>query len=143
MIERRVHPVRGVVALVTSLREIRSNVIRVGRSLVVLQMARDAGRAVQSVIVVNVAIGASPRRNGMKSGQRETGAVMIERRIRPVNGAVALLAGLREVRGRVVGTSCSLEILQVARHACGAVQSVVIVDVAISALARRRRVHSC
>src|ERR1700758_5035701 len=118
-------------ASVAGLRESAGNVVGIRCALKILQVARHAGGGIQSVVVVNVAIGASPRRNGMKSGQRETGAVMIERRIRPVNGAVALLAGLREVRGRVVGTSCSLEILQVARHACGAVQSVVIVDVTI------------
>ena len=78
-------------------------------------------------------IGAGARRHRVQSGQREPSAVVVERRVHPVAGAVALLAGLWEVRSRVVGIRGSLEILQVARHAPGAVQSVVVVDVTIGA----------
>jgi hypothetical protein len=55
---------------------------------------------------------------------------------------VALVAGLREVRSHVVRIRRSLEILQVARHAGGAAQVVVIVDVAIGTSARRYRMRS-
>ena len=53
----------------------------------------------------------------MQSGKREPGAVVVELRVRPVAGVMALLAGLREIRSRVVGIGGSLEILQVARYA--------------------------
>ncbi len=55
----------------------------------------------------------------MQSGEREPSAVVVELRVRPVAGVMALLASLREVRSRVVGIGGSLEILQVARHASG------------------------
>ena len=105
-------------------------------------MAGDTGRAVQLVVVVNVTIGASARWHGMQSGERKPGAVVVELRVVPVAGAMALLASLREVRSGVVGIRCSLEILEVARHARGAVQSVVIVNVTIGAGARRYFVQS-
>ena len=83
VIERGVEPGTRGVALVASLREIRRDVIRVGRSLVVLQVATHAGRCIEVVVVVDVAIGAGPRRNGVQSGERETGAVVIEGGIEP------------------------------------------------------------
>ena len=55
----------------------------------------------------------------MQSGERKPGAVVVELRVGPVAGAMALLASLREVRSRMVGIRRSLEILQVARHAGG------------------------
>ncbi len=64
-------------------------------------------------------IGAGARWHGVQSGEREPGAVVVELRVRPVAGVMALLASLREVRSRVVGIGGSLEILQVARHARG------------------------
>ena len=60
-------------------------------------MAGGTGRAVQLVVVVNVTIGASARWHGMQSGERKPGAVVVELRVRPVAGVMALLAGLREV----------------------------------------------
>ena len=66
-------------------------------------------------------IGAGARWDGVQSGERKPGAVVVELRVRPVAGVMALLAGLGEVRSRVVGIAGSLEILQVARHAGGVV----------------------
>jgi len=106
-------------------------------------VARDAGVGGQVEIVVGVAVGATPRRDGMRAGEREVDAVVIEGDRRPACSRMASLAGRREIQRDVAGIICALEILQVARHAYGAVQSVVIVDVAISALARRHSVHSC
>ena len=88
-------------------------------------------------------IGAGARWHGVQSGERKPGAVVVELRVRPVAGVMALLAGLGKVRSRVVGIRGSLEILQVAGHARGAVQSVVIVDVAIGALAWWHNVQPC
>ena len=96
-------------------------------------MAGDAGRAVQAVIIVDVAVGAGARGNGVQPGEREPGAVVIEGGTEPGAGAVALVAGLREVRCHVIGIGGSLEILQVAAHAGAAGQIVVVVDVAVGA----------
>ena len=45
MVERSIRPRRGVMALLTGLRELRRNVIRIGRALIVLQMAAYASYA--------------------------------------------------------------------------------------------------
>jgi len=63
MVKGRIRPGTRIVALITGLREIRSNVIRIRRSLVVLEVAGHACRAIQAVVVVNVAIAAGTRRN--------------------------------------------------------------------------------
>ena len=73
-------------------------------------MAGDAGHAGQVVIVVNVTIGAGARRDGVQSGERKPGGVVVELRVRPIAGIVALLAGLREARSHVVGICGALEI---------------------------------
>jgi len=111
VIERRIHPVRRVMTLVTGLREVRRDVVRVRRALIVLEMAADAGRSVDAVIVVDVAIRASTRRNGMHSGKREPRGCVVERRTCPVAGAVTLIAGLREVRCDVIGIGGGLIVL--------------------------------
>ena len=98
-------------ALVAGLREIRADVIGIRRSLVVLQVTAHAGRGIEAVVVVDVAIGASPRRNRVQSSKGEPGAVVIERGIEPGAGAVALVAGLREVRRDVIGIRGSLVVL--------------------------------
>src|SRR5437879_4301519 len=104
----------GVVADVAGLRESAGNVVGIRSSLEILQVARDAGGAVQVVVVVDVTIGAGARWHGMQSGERKPGAVVVELRVRPVAGGMTLLAGLREVRSRVVGVRCSLEVLKAA-----------------------------
>ncbi len=96
MVERCIRPTASVVALVASLREIRRDVIRVGCALEVLKVAGDAGRAVQRVVVVDVAIGALARRNGVQSGQHEARRRMIELAIAPLHGIVAGFARVWE-----------------------------------------------
>ena len=65
MVEGCVHPVRGVVALIACLREVRCDVVRIGSALVILEVAGNTRRAVQAVVVVHVAIGADARRHGV------------------------------------------------------------------------------
>src|SRR4029077_13242285 len=142
VVERRIHPVRSVVTGVAGLREIRRHVVGIGGSLEILQVAGDAGRAGQVVVVVDMAVGAGARRDHVQSGERETGSFVIERGIEPSAGAVTLDAGLREIRSYVIGIRRSLEILQVAGDAGRAVQVVVVVDVAVGTGARRNRVQS-
>ncbi len=105
-------------------------------------MARDTGRAGQVVVVVHVAVGALPRRDRMRTRQREARAVVIESRIQPRSRAVALIAGLRKIRRDVIRVRRPLKIFQVAGHAGGAGQVVVVVDVAVGAQPRRHRVHA-
>jgi len=53
------------------------------RSLVVLKVAAHTGVGAQVVIVVDVAIGTLPRRDGVHSSQREIRQVVVERSMRP------------------------------------------------------------
>lgn len=96
-----------------SLGESPGHVIRICSSLKILQMACNARRAAQAVIIVRVAVGALSRRDRVGPGQLKAGGVVIERGIEPGVRIVALLAGLREVRRCVVRTGCALVILQV------------------------------
>jgi hypothetical protein len=142
VIKRGIEPGAGAVALVAALREIRSDVIRIRRSLEILEVARNAGVRGQIVVVVDVAVGSGARRHRVHSGEREAGAVVIKRGIEPGAGAVALVASLREVSRHVVRIRCSLIVLQVAGHAGRAVEAIVAVDVTIGTLPRRHCVQS-
>src|SRR5215467_5049242 len=128
-------------ALVAGLGEIRADVVGIGGALVVLEVAAHAGCGIQAVIVINVAIGALPRGNRVQSGERETRAAVVKGGIGPVGGGVALITGLREIRGDVIGIGGALVILQVAGHTRRTREVVIVVDVAIGAGARRNRVH--
>ena len=83
VVERRILPGTRVVARAASLREVRTHVVWVRRTLVILQVTRNASRVVQIVVVVHVAIGALPRRHGVHAGQWKSRQRMIERGIRP------------------------------------------------------------
>jgi len=111
VVEGCVHPVRGVVTAIASLREIRRYVIRIGRTLIVLEVAAHAGRSVEAVVVVNVTICASSRRYRVQTGQREARVVVVEGCVHPVRGVVTLVAGLREVRCHVIRISRALIVL--------------------------------
>ena len=101
-------------AHLAGLRKILLRVVGIVRSLVVLQVARDARGIGDVVVVIGVAIGALARRHGMQAGQREAGFRMIEVCRRPTAGGVADLAGLREILLHVIGIVRSLEVLQMA-----------------------------
>ncbi len=133
VIERGGLPTASVVANLASLRKSAGYVVRIRGALEVLQVAAHAGRAGQVVVVVDVTIGAGARRHSMETGKRESRAVMVERRVHPGAGAMALFAGLREVRSHMVGIGSALEVFQVTGDASGAGQIVVVVDVTIGA----------
>jgi len=142
VVEGCVHPVRGVVTTIASLRKICRNVIRIGRPLIVLEVATHTGRAVQAVVVVNMTICASSWWYRVQARKRKTCAVVVESCIHPVRVVVTLVAGLREVRCHVIRISCALIVLQVTGHASRACQVVVIVHVTIRAGARWHRVQT-
>ncbi len=100
VVESRVGPGRGVVAVLARRREeLRlRRVARVRRVVVVGLVAPDAGRRQRRVVVVDVAIGALPRRHGVRPGQRERRVVVIERGVGPDDRVVAQFAGGRESR---------------------------------------------
>src|SRR5438874_7364930 len=99
VVEGPISPVRRAVALVASLREAGRHVIRVGGALIIFQVALRARAAGQAVIVVYVTLRASER--GVEPGKCKSRRGVIERCRRPVRGAVARLASLRESGGRM------------------------------------------
>ena len=113
------------------------------RPLKIFHMATHACCVSQRVVVVDMAIGARPWWHCVQTRERKPRTVVIERRVRPAVCAMALLAGLREIRRDVVGTRRALEIAKVATHARSVGDGIVIVDVAIRALPRRHCMHSC
>ena len=117
MIEGCGLPGRSVVARTASLRKSTGNVVGICGSLEILEVARHASVGGQAVVVVYVAVSASPRRDSMRASQWEVDAVVVESGRRPACGGMAGVAGLRESAGNVVGIGGSLEILEVARHA--------------------------
>lgn len=92
------------------------HVIWIVRVLVVLQMARDAGRLSQVVIIVDMAIAALARRYCMRSGQRKIRLGVIEVCV-PAVGRVARIASLGEAQRHVVGVLRALEVRLVAADA--------------------------
>jgi len=142
VIKSRVGPGDGVMAQLAGRGEPRGCVHGIGRARVILLVARVTQGAGQVVVIVDVAIGALPGRYRMGAGQWEASAVVIKGRVQPRSRAVALIAGLREVRRHVAGIRRSLKVLQMARHAGRNGQVVIVVDVAISTLPRRHRMHA-
>ena len=77
-------------------------------------MASEAGGAGQTVVVVDMAIQTDARRIGVRIGQREAKAGVIELCVRPTICTVALLASDRETRGHVVWAGGALVVRGVA-----------------------------
>ena len=88
--------------------------VRIGRALVILQVARDTGRAAQVVIIVDVAVRALPRWHRVACRQGKSHRGMIELRPEPVLHTVTLLAGDRELSSHVVRDAGLAVILGVA-----------------------------
>ncbi len=122
--------------LVAGLREVRGDVVRIGGALIVLEMATHAGFDGDVVVVVDVAVGALARRNGVLPSQRKAGGRVIELAIGPLHGVVALLArGWEASMGH--GAGGLVVIVLVATDASGDGDAVIVVGVAIRALPRR------
>jgi len=94
VIERRARPGGRAVALLAGLREARSDVVGIRRSLEILQVATDAGRIRAGQVVVAIHVALRTLNAGMRPGQREAGGVVIKVRTHPRRGVVALRAGL-------------------------------------------------
>ncbi len=145
MVELAIRPLHGIVAVLAGRREpgVRD---RAGRS-VEIGLVTVHTRCSRNVVVAElrvVAVRALPGRHSMCVGQYESSAVVVEGPIQPGRCAMALVAGLREVRLHVVRVSCVLIVLQVTVHA-RATRDVVIAElrvVAIGALPRRHRVEA-
>ena len=112
----------------------------IGCVVVIGLMAVDAGVAVEAVVVINVAVGAHPRRHRVLSYQCEARGVVIKRRVCPIERVVARFARRGEASRCVSRVGGSRVIFLVAGVAQSAVQRVVVVDMAISASPRRHRV---
>ena len=135
-------PRRGAVALLARLREVGGHVIRIAGPVVIVQVAADAGRVGDVVVVVYVAVRTLPWRHGMQSRQREGRLRVVELRWLPARRVMASFASLRKSSLLVIGIRRSLEILQVAGNASCRSDVVIVVDVAIGALPRRDGVRS-
>jgi len=144
VIERGASPrCRVVTRLARGGEELRlRRVTRIGRVVVISLVAADASNRQRGVVVVHVAVGADTRRHGVRSRQRERRIVVVEGGIGPDCSVVAQIALLRESRRDVVRIRRALKIFEVASHARGAVQRVVVVDVAVGAQARRDGVRA-
>lgn len=68
MVKRRVQPRGRVVALIAALREIRRDMVRIGRSLILLQVTAHTSCGSKVVSVGDVAIGALSRWDGVHPG---------------------------------------------------------------------------
>ncbi len=137
MVEARGLPRDRGVAGLASLGEAAGDMVRVGGSLEVLQMAGNAGRGREVVVVVDVAVQADARRIGVRVGQSKSNRGVVKRCGLPGNGGVACLASLGEAAGNMVRVGGSLEVFQMAGNAGRDREVVVVVDVAVQADARR------
>ena len=117
VVEGCVEPGDRVVAILASLGEVSLYVIRVGRTLIILEMARDTIGTVQVEIPVDVTL--RTLQGGMRAGQRESDKGMVEIRRLPGGGVVASLAGLGEIERYVIRIVGVLEISQMAPYAIG------------------------
>jgi hypothetical protein len=129
------------VARLASLREVAGHVVRVRRSLKILQMAPYARGAVQRVVVIDVTIGALTRWHRMHAGQSKSRRRVVKLAVAPLHCVMALLArrGKTCVRDRSRGAG---EIVLVTGDTESSRDGVVVVRVAVGTLAWRHRVRS-
>ena len=138
MIKFAIIPVHGVMAGLARQRKARLDVIRVRGLVVVLLMTGDATRLVELVIVIDVAIGASARWDGVRPGQRPSSLRMIELAVHPVDRVMTGFTGSGETgRDMVNGLLGVVVILLMAGDARSLGQVVIVVDMAIRAGAGR------
>ena len=132
VVESGVQPAGGCVASGATGRKSSGDMVGVSRCLIVRTMTAIAVRWQRRVVVVHVTVGAG--HSGVRTRQWETRVVVVKRSRRPGRGAVANIALLRESRGPVIRICRSLEVLEVAVHACPACQGVVAIYVTLRAL---------
>ena len=134
VVERGAGPVegRGSVAQGAVHRESGGFVRRVGGPIVVGEMAADAVRAGQGVVVVDVARRALLA--GVEPHQGEPGSRVVECGATPIGGGVTAGTILREVGRLVRRIVGSVVVGLVTVPACPARQAVVVVRVALGAL---------
>ena len=143
VVELAIAPLHRVVAGFACGRQCGRDVIDWRHRLrIVRLMTRVARHAGQVVVVVSVTVGTLTRRHGVRAGQRESGAVVVELCVRPRTRVVALIAALREIRRHMVRIRRPLIVLQVTGHAGSGGQVVIVGDVAIGALPWRHGVHA-
>lgn len=104
-------------AEITGLGEASADVIRICGRLIVFQMASHTSRTAEVVVIVDVAVGALPRRHGVAAGQGKSDGAVIELGVEPVIRSVAILAGGGKRGDDVVGAAGCLEIRCVAGEA--------------------------
>ena len=109
VVELAIRPLHRVVALLACRGEtcVRH---RASRLVVVVLVATDARRSGDAVVIVDVAIGALPWWDCVRSGQRETGLRVIKRRRLPCRSVVAKIASLRKPIRDMIRIRCALEI---------------------------------
>lgn len=110
MIEVRGRPSRRRVTRLAGLRKAQLHVIRIGRALIVLQVARNARRVRDVEIVVNVTIRALAWWNRVHASQREAGRRVVEIHVDPVVEYMALLAVCRESSAHMTRVARVLEV---------------------------------
>src|SRR5438445_13262198 len=98
-------------------------------------MATDAGGRGDVEVVIDVTVRTLPRRNCVRTAERESSGRVIELRVRPLHRIVALLTRSRDcgVRHRAYRT---VAVVLVAAVACGAGSTRLVIAVAIGTLAR-------
>ena len=138
VIERGAGPGRRVVAVLARGREeLRlRRMAGVRRVVVVRLVAADAGRRKRGVVVVDVAVAALPWWHSVQARQWKCRVVVIERGVGPDSRVMTDFAGGREPRCCMGWIIRAGVIFLVTRIAQDAVQSIVVVDVAIAAKAR-------
>ena len=110
---------------------------------VFLLVTRVAQRAIERVIVVDVAVGAGARWHQMRAGQLKTSAGVVEGTIGPLHRVMASLARRGECYGDVVDRRQGISVIRLmAGVARGAGQVVVIVGVAVGTLPGRDHVRA-
>jgi hypothetical protein len=126
------------VALSTRLRETQSDVVGIGRSIIVCPMAVDAIRRQGCILIAGVAVGARDRK--MSSRERESDRAVRERRRFPYARCMACLAGVAECAGDVIRICRRGKIRRMALIATRVGQLVVTINV--TRLAQRCRVRA-
>ena len=136
VIKLGVRPEGSVVTLFARGRE-AAMIHRRFRRVVVRLVARDAGRDRDVVVIVDVAGCARSRR--VFARQRECRLGVVECRRLPSGSGMAELASLAKTASHVIGILRAIEIIDVARHAGGNRDLIVVINVAQRARRRSMR----